>query len=289
MHLVRLTPRLNAAKLEAEYSIFRQLVQSNPAGYPGECHVGWNSICVYSLSAGMSSAMEVMPYMASVISSLALDLRLVRLLALEQGGVIREHSDSFLSKRIVRLHIPIVSNPQVVMHVGGELCRWQLGELWYGDFSQPHSGSNNGSETRVHLVLDVSIDANLLALFPEGQVPHALIENEQSSPELDPRLLKRFQVHFVLPAGFSLPGTGLDTLTQATPGCVRLVDSELCVFVNEQPLLKAVPVSEESLDLIGLGSEARLEYAFNNNVVSSATLTLGATPVFSLDPQSFAF
>lgn len=287
MHLIKLAPSFDPQRLQQDDRAVRHLAQSDPAGYPGEGHVGWNSICLYSIATGPSGLMRAAPYIEEMLSSLQLNLRLVRLLSLEPGGVIREHRDSFLSKRIVRLHVPIVSNAQVEMYVGGTRCTWRCGELWYGDFSQTHSGANFGTESRVHLVLDVGVDDNLLALFPEGAVSATLREQglTDAGSDLDHRLLERFQFDFVLPAGFALPGTGLDVLAEETPGCVRLVDSELCVFVNQQPLLKAIPASEESLDLIGLGAEARLEYAFDGDTVRKATLTLGSVPVMSLGPH----
>lgn len=284
--LVRLHPVFDPQRLEADYHAVRARAVASAAGYPGEGHVGWNSICLHSLGTGTSSLLQAAPYTASLIESLGLNLRLARMLALEPGGEIREHSDAFLSRRIVRLHVPIVSNPDVEMRVGDEVCAWRPGELWYGDFSQPHSGVNRGDTTRIHLVMDVGVDQALLALFPEGPVADALARAcAADDTELDYRMLERFEFGFVLPAGFALPGTELESLPVATPGNVRLVDSELCVFVNEQPLLKAVPASEETLDLLGLGTEARLEYTFDGDTVLRVTLFVGPAPVFSLTPQ----
>lgn len=72
--------------------------------------------------------------------------------------------------------MPVISHPQVAMHVGGEPCSWRTGQLRYGDFSRLHTGANSGDKTRVHLVTDVGVNAKLLALFSGHQVPHALIE-----------------------------------------------------------------------------------------------------------------
>jgi aspartyl/asparaginyl beta-hydroxylase (cupin superfamily) len=223
-----------------------------------------------------------------VLADLNLRLRLARLLSLEPGGVIREHSDSFLSRRIVRLHVPIITAPEVELYVGGARCHWKAGELWYGDFSLPHRGVNRSNLTRVHLVLDVTADDNLLALFQPEEIPLALaaLGPMESEGEVDPRLLERFAVDFTLPPGFSLPGAGHQNLDAAIDGCIRLVDSELCVFVNQQPMLKASPVSEDTLDLPGLGADARLEYAFQNDAVHSVTLTMGGAPIFSFEVRS---
>ncbi|MGO1069415.1 aspartyl/asparaginyl beta-hydroxylase domain-containing protein [Lysobacter sp. CA199] len=285
MNTVQLTPTFDPAPLHADYLAICQAIESLPAGYPGEGHVGWTSICVFSLSSGESTVLERAPYIREVLNTLRLRLRLARLLALEPGGVIREHSDSFLSKRIVRLHLPVVTHPDVRMQVGGDACPWRAGELWYGDFSKPHHGVNGSVLTRVHLVMDVTADEHLLSLFPPDRIPASLsaLDDEDLDHELDPRVLNRFAFRFTLPAGFELPGTGLERLPAAAEGSLGLVDSELCVFVNEQPLLKAVPVSEETLDLLGLGAEAQLRYAFDGERIRSVSLALGPHVVYTFD------
>ncbi|RKH65886.1 aspartyl/asparaginyl beta-hydroxylase domain-containing protein [Corallococcus llansteffanensis] len=285
MHAVRLNRSFDAHALEAAYEAVRAQVEGRPAGYPGEGHVGWSSICLDSVSSGPSPVLARAPALRELLSGLGLRLRLARLLRLEPGGVIREHHDAFLSRRIVRLHVPIVTHPDVEFYLGGQRCPWGAGELWYGDFSQPHHGINRSAIARVHLVLDVSADAALLRLFPEGLVPASLaaLEPDGAREELDPGVLDRLAFDFTLPAGFHLPGTGLEALTAPLPGSVRLVDNELCVFVNEQPFLKAVPVSEDTVDLLGMGPEARLRYTFHGDQVRGVTLTLGTTPVHSFD------
>lgn len=288
MHAVKLTRTFDPEALQAGYLAVRQAAERTPAGYPGEGHVGWTSIWLHSASSGASPVLDRAPYLREVLSELQLRFRLARLLLLAPGGVIREHQDSFLSKRIVRLHLPIVTHPDVELYLAGTRCVWRAGELWYGDFSLPHHGVNRSGLARVHLVLDVTSDQNLLRLFPSGQVPERLaaLGDDSLKNELDQRLLERFAFDFTLPAGFRLPGTGHQDLATAAEGCVRLVDSELCVFVNQQPLLKAVPASEDTLDLLGLAPEARLQYAFEGDAIRSVTLTLGATPVFSFDVHS---
>lgn len=284
MHTVQLIPRFEPRQLQADYAAIRQQVEGQPAGYPGEGHVGWRSICVHALPDGASALLAQAPYLRAVIEELGLTVRLARLLALEPGGVIRPHQDAFLSRRIVRLHLPVVTNPAAYLRVAGTTCRWGEGELWYGDFSQLHEGANDGDTTRVHLVLDVTADARLCALFPPDQLPAGLRQfDEAQELDLDSAQLARFAFDFVLPAGFALPGTGLEPLEQVTAGRVEVVDSELCVFVNQQPLLKAMPLSEETLALLGLGAEAQLRYTFDAHGARSVALALGAHVVHAFD------
>jgi aspartyl/asparaginyl beta-hydroxylase (cupin superfamily) len=286
VHAVKLTRSFDPSALHGAYLAVQAALESTPAGYPGEGHIGWSSICVHSAAGGASPALAAAPYLRDVLDELQLRLRLVRLLRLEPGGIIREHQDSFLSKRIVRLHVPIVTHPDVEFYLGGVRCRWNAGELWYGNFSLPHRGVNNGPRDRIHLVIDATTDENLLRLFPAGQVPGELTQlADGADGELDQKVLERFAIDFMLPAGFQLPGLGYEALATPTEGCVRLVDSELMVFVNQQPLLKAVPASEDTLDLPGLGQQARLRFAFDDDAVDHVTLTLGAASVLTLQPR----
>ncbi|RKH43029.1 hypothetical protein D7Y23_30095 [Corallococcus sp. AB050B] len=285
MHAVKLTKTFDAQALEAAYHAVRRQVEALPAGYPGEGHQGWTSICLHSATSGASPVLDAAPYLRDLLAGLGLKLRLARLLRLEPAGVIREHQDAFLSKRIVRLHIPVVTHSDVEFYVGGQRCVWGAGEFWYGDFSLPHHGVNKSGIARIHLVLDVTADDALLHLFPPQQVPPSLqaMGSETQEAELDPRVIERFAFDFTLPQGFSLPGTGLAPLTSEARGGMRMVDNELCIFVNEQPMLKAVPVSEDTVDLLGMGPEARLRYTFRGEAVRDVTLTVGTTPVYSFD------
>ena len=90
-----------------------------------------------------------------------------RLLALAPGAVINEHRDYNLgwADGEVRLHVPVVSNPQVEFVLDGRPVEMAVGEAWYLDLSLPHRVANRGRATRVHLVLDCVVDDWLEALI----------------------------------------------------------------------------------------------------------------------------
>ena len=117
------------------------------------------------LSAGRAStaesftateALEACPYFQEVLTALQCPLKSVRLLRLAAGSIIREHADSDLGEELgeVRLHIPVVTNPEVEFYLAGKRVRMDAGECWYLDLSLPHRVQNRGSSERVHLVLD---------------------------------------------------------------------------------------------------------------------------------------
>lgn len=85
-----------------------------------------------------------------------LDIVSARLLRLGPGGRIHEHRDYDLSgpHADLRLHIPLLSPPEVDFWLDGERIPMTAGECWFLDLSRPHRVDNRGMEPRVHLVID---------------------------------------------------------------------------------------------------------------------------------------
>ncbi len=98
-------------------------------------------------------------------------LRSVRLLKLRAGGVIREHRDDGLGFEHgeVRLHVPIVSNPEMSFYVDGVRLPMEPGETWYVNVNLPHRVRNAGATDRIHLVIDCLVNDWIAALFAAGQ------------------------------------------------------------------------------------------------------------------------
>lgn len=268
--------------LEMLYSAYHNILDREiaPAGYPGEGNVNWNSITIYSLDKELDQDINESYQLIRELKTLGLKLRLVRFMMLEPGGVIKKHSDSFLSERIVRLHVPIYTSDDVEFFLDDIRCNWQPGELWYGDFSKPHYGINKGFETRVHLVVDVTVNESLISLFPPNSIPAPLIAALESTGEVEisADVLSRFNCNFRLPKGFGLPGMDFSDLETDLKGSVKLIDTELCVLVNDQPLLKAHPISEDKIELVGLPVEAHVDYFFSNkDSVKSLVLNIAGT------------
>jgi hypothetical protein len=103
-----------------------------------------------------------------LLNRLPAPILVARLLYLEPGGSAGLHRDPIgFPVGTIRIHLPIVTHPEVEMWIGGERARWQVGELWYGDFGFPHRLLNPTTDvTRVHLVIDACVTDDLLALFP---------------------------------------------------------------------------------------------------------------------------
>lgn len=104
--------------------------------------------------------LERSPYLKEVLASFPCPVGSARLMRLGAGARILEHADDMGAgeQQEFRLHIPVQTNEEVRFWVDHKLVPMMPGELWYADFSLPHSVENNGNADRVHLVVDCVCD-----------------------------------------------------------------------------------------------------------------------------------
>ncbi|MBV9927541.1 MAG: aspartyl/asparaginyl beta-hydroxylase domain-containing protein [Acidobacteria bacterium] len=100
------------------------------------------------------------PYFREVLRAFECPLESVRLLRLGAGSRILEHRDFDLGFRYntVRVHVPVLTNPEVEFYLDGERVSMAEGETWYLDLSLPHRVSNGGASDRIHLVIDCVVN-----------------------------------------------------------------------------------------------------------------------------------
>ncbi len=118
------------------------------------------------------------PGFAALLAGLPLQIQSARLLRLEPGSHIREHADDGigLDAGTARLHLPIVTAEGVEFYVNGSRIPMSAGECWYLDLGLPHRVQNTGTQSRVHLVLDCTVDAALRALLPTAADSRAQLQ-----------------------------------------------------------------------------------------------------------------
>ncbi|MCB1860783.1 MAG: aspartyl/asparaginyl beta-hydroxylase domain-containing protein [Gammaproteobacteria bacterium] len=111
--------------------------------------------------------LEPCHYFKQVLQSFRCELHAVRLMKLTPGSVIRKHRDYDLSLEdgVVRLHIPIVTSPEVEFMLNDKRVDMHAGECWYLRLSDPHSVLNGGTIDRVHLVIDTPVNEWLTQLL----------------------------------------------------------------------------------------------------------------------------
>ena len=96
------------------------------------------------------------PYFRWAIAWFECDKEAIRLLRLDPFSKIKEHNDrgACYEEGDFRIHIPIITNEQVIFRVNKHLVPMKEGECWYANFDLPHSVENNSDTPRVHLVID---------------------------------------------------------------------------------------------------------------------------------------
>lgn len=142
------------------------------------------------------------PNVRAVLDSLKCTLKSVRFLKLAAGSTIQEHRDYDLQFDLdqARLHIPIVTNPEVIFFVDAHRVEMKEGECWYLDLSLPHWVENHGKTDRIHLVIDCQVNDWLRELIvddsdvidPPSQISSpAAFERFRETVRADPALQLR--------------------------------------------------------------------------------------------------
>jgi len=128
-----------------------------------------------------TAVLEECPYFQSVLEKLPGEIIMARLSSLPAGGRILRHYDPIESIDFgnLRLHVPIRTSPEVIFYLGYRRRRWAAGQVWYGDFTFPHSVWNRSSLNRVHLIVDLKANDELRGLFPAGYLDARAIRLRQ--------------------------------------------------------------------------------------------------------------
>jgi quercetin dioxygenase-like cupin family protein len=114
---------------------------------------------IYAHSNGAYSdtpVLDRMPYVKEILKSWHCEKEAVRLLSLAPGSIVKPHKDPGCAYHdgTFRIHIPIVTNPDVHFTIEDERLPLKAGECWYMNFSATHSIANFGAAPRIHLVMD---------------------------------------------------------------------------------------------------------------------------------------
>ena len=112
------------------------------------------------------------PYIQEVLSSLECRKTNVRLLRLEPGGELKEHTDPQLNlefRNQIRLHVPVFTSELVEFMLNGTAVPLLPGELWYMRLSDPHSVRNHGPTERIQLSIDVVVNEWIENMIVQGE------------------------------------------------------------------------------------------------------------------------
>ena len=171
---VKLPFRFDAGRLKADLAKITPedwVPHFNKAYYEGDWSVvplrsiGGSSKQIYPDPTRMNDfadtpILDRCPYFREVRQFFECPLQAARLLRLAAGSRIREHTDLNLGYEDgqVRIHIPVVTNPDVEFFLDGSRIVMNEGESWYLNFNRPHRLFNGGNADRVHFVIDCTVN-----------------------------------------------------------------------------------------------------------------------------------
>lgn len=192
---IRLPFKFDAEKLSQEVLAFDDSEwMPHPQGHDGN-----TSLPLISLNGEMNDGcngpmrptekLERAPYMKQVLASFDEVFGRSRLMGLAPKCVVPQHFDAIYHwHNRVRIHIPIITDPQVRFFCGDTHVHMAAGETWLFDSWRLHRVENGSEKNRVHLVVDTAGSKNFWAMVDssewrsaEGCIKPATIE-DQSIP-----------------------------------------------------------------------------------------------------------
>lgn len=225
---IKLPLRFDAARLQAEIQQFPpDDWRAHPQGFAGNAALilvssggGENDDLAGEMRA--SPRLTRCPYLRQLLASFDTVIGRSRLMRLDPGAEVTPHTDiDFYWRERIRIHIPIVTDPQVRFQCGASTIHMRAGEAWVFDNWQPHRVINPSGITRIHLVVDTVGSAEFWRLVASGSTPG----NDPATPlvEFDP------QQH----ANFPLERFNREPV--AHPATVRSMTQELVTDLRSQP------------------------------------------------------
>ena len=101
--------------------------------------------------------LQACPYVRQVIASFGEVFGRSRLMKLAAGAEVSPHVDfNYHWYTRVRIHIPVITNPQVTFYCGNQGVHMRAGESWIFNSWYRHRVTNESNEDRVHLVIDTA-------------------------------------------------------------------------------------------------------------------------------------
>ncbi len=105
------------------------------------------------------------PYISQVIASFGEVFSRSRLMGLEGKCAVQQHWDAnYHWYTRVRIHIPVITNPDVLFYCGDTHLHMAAGETWLFDSWKMHKVENASDQFRVHLVIDTAGSARFWEL-----------------------------------------------------------------------------------------------------------------------------
>jgi hypothetical protein len=185
----RLPVRFDAVRLRGELAALPpEAWTPHPNGDPGN-----SAVRLISVEGGENDAvngvmrmtphLERSPYLRQVLAGFGVVWSRSRLLRLAPGAVVPAHSDiNYHWFYRVRLHVPIVTLPEVRFTCDDECVHMAAGEAWVFDNWRVHHVENPTDADRIHLVADTSGTASFWELVAQGGQADAPVQHRSYDP-----------------------------------------------------------------------------------------------------------
>jgi len=106
-------------------------------------------------------------------------LKRVRYSILPSNCFIQWHYDNdFNSIKNTRIHIPIITNDNVIVNISGKHLNFKKGNMYTGDFSFPHQVYNGSNHTRIHLIIDIKTKTHKLFKFSKNNTKRLALQKK---------------------------------------------------------------------------------------------------------------
>jgi hypothetical protein len=108
-----------------------------------------------------TSILQKSPYLNEIADFFKQNTRvtLIRVLRLEAGATVREHTDPTLGlhieRSVIRLTIPVFINDKVTFYLNSKPVGMKQGECWYLNLTDPHRITNESDEERINITIDM--------------------------------------------------------------------------------------------------------------------------------------
>ena len=227
----------------------------HPSGLPGNSAVPLVSVdgaMNHAFDGAMKPTEALMKshYIHQAIASFGEVVARSRLMRLAPGAQVAEHVDfnyHWVSR--VRIHIPIITNPQVNFYCGDESVHMAQGESWLFDSWRRHRVVNASDSARTHLVIDLAGSSRFWRIVRKADSLDniVILPNDQSQPRVK---TEQFPVAPVM-----APGEMLAIVEQVLEDCESNPDNDSETMLRYRHLL---------LDLVHDWREVWGLYGFND-------------------------
>jgi len=168
--------------------------RAHPTGYAGNtalllvsAHGGENDDMTGPMMP--TPRLQHCPYLQQVMAAFQTVIGRCRLMRLEHGARVNEHCDiSYYWRDRIRLHIPVVTHPDVAFTSHGETVHMAAGEAWTFDNWHLHKVENQTDIRRIHLVVDTVGSAKLWNMIHASKNHDVEPERVPFRPDETPRL-----------------------------------------------------------------------------------------------------